>query len=635
MNRILVSLLLCNKNYSSNFIGIQTTHRKLSRKRTRNPKEHKANRKKQNVQKGEEYMTASGKTVMQKVFHAQTTCLCTRKCSQHINSERQKRIFNTFYELQNWTQKTLFLRTLFKRAQVKENLNPIINLAKRNTQTKYYLSDENGTQHQVCMSFLVNCIQINRTKMFTTIQSMTSNETAKDHRGNFPKKKINENDVAYVKDFINSFPTYESHYSNKSTRSIKKYLSPFLTMTKMYREYCLKCNFKRKKPILEWKFREIFNTKFNLSFARLKVDTCRKCDMFEASMKSQLENSSQRMNLEQTKNEHLQLVEKTKKEFHETVQHASNPENKTEVYTFDLQRALETPVLQTSEVYYMRQLWVYNLCIYDEVRKIAYMCVWNESIASRGAQEIASCLHKFFMKFVPKDTQKIILRSDACSGQNRNIKMALMLKYFFSMWNRTELCSIEQHFYVSGHSYNSCDRSFGLIEKQKQITENIYIPEHWINVIEQSKKNVPKFVVIQMSKHDFFSSKPLEELITNRKKSKMGEKINWLNVQKIIYEKFSPFMLDFVNYGAEVPITISLQKKGATENFTQINLPLLYPQFREIAYLKYKDLQKLLQYIPAKFHKFYQSLKHDNSDSINDFALADRESDSEHESDEI
>lgn len=272
--------------------------------------------------------------------------------------------------------------------------------------------------------------------------------------------------------------------------------------------------------------------------------------------------------------------------------------------------------------------------IYDEVRKTAYMYVWNESIASRGSQKIASCLYRHSMKFVPKDTQKIILRSDACSGQNRNIKMSLMLKKFLSMWGHPDLTSIEQHFYVSGHSYNSCDRSFALIEKQKKITENIYVPEHWVNVIKQAKKNEPKFVVIEMSKDDIFSSKPLEALITNRKKTTSGEKINWLNVQKIIYEKYSPFMMDFVNYGADNVITISLQKKGSSGEFERTNSPCLYSQQREINYLKYKDLQKLLQYIPEKFHRFYQSLKHDNSELLHDFSLANRESCNETESDD-
>lgn len=226
-----------------------------------------------------------------------------------------------------------------------------------------------------------------------------------------------------------------------------------------------------------------------MSFARLKVDTCRKCDMLNASIKSTQKGSAQQIEFEIQKRAHLELVEKTKNDFKESLEYASNPENKAVMFTFDLQKALEMPVIQTSEVYYKRQLWLYNCGIYDEVKKTCYMYNWNESIASRGSQEIASCLFKHLIKFLPKDTQKIILWSDACSGQNRNIKMSLMLKKFLCMWDHTALTSIEQHFFVSGHSYNSCDRSFGLIEKQKRVTENIFIPDHWNNNGKQSDFN--------------------------------------------------------------------------------------------------------------------------------------------------
>lgn len=611
---------------------MDTSSRKKTRKRTRNPNEHKKSEKKRKVQNGEEYTTKTGKVIEAKIFRAQNSCVCSRKCPQNINSERQNEIFSCFYGLKNWTQKTLYLRTLCKSACVKKNLNPVINLKKRNFSNKYYLSNQSGVQHQVCLDFILKCVQIPRSRFYAATKSIVSNETAKDNRGKFPTNKTSESDMLFVKEFINSFPTYESHY--KIVRTNLKYLSPFLNIKRMYKEYCLKCNFKRRKPLSEWKFRHVFNTEFNLSFARLKVDTCRKCDMLNTLSKSQEQGSAQQIDTDQQKREHLELVNNTKIEFDKTVEFASNPDNKTVVYTFDLQRALETPVLQTSEVYYMRQLWVYNLGIYDEVKKTGYMYVYNESIASRGSQEVASCLFKHFMKFVPSDTQKIILRSDACSGQNRNIKMSLMLKKFLCMWNHVELTSIEQHFYVSGHSYNSCDRSFALIEKQKQTTESIYIPDHWINIIKQAKKTDPKFVVIEMTKNDFYSSEPLEQLVTNRKKTTTGEKINWLNVQKIIYERYSPFMLDFINYGSNSTITISLQKRGTSDDFAMTNLPILFPQSRKIAYPKYKDLQKLLKYIPEKFRNFYRSLEHDQNNSIKDFALADRQSSDENESDD-
>lgn len=401
---------------------------------------------------------------------------------------------------------------------------------------------------------------------------------------------------------------------------------------KIYREYRMKCELLHKNVLSEPIFRRIFNTDFNLSFARLKVDTCRKCDKLNALSQSLKLNSKEIHEIEQEKKAHLELVKKTKEEFAETVEHATNPDNKTAVLTFDLQRALELPSIQTSEAFYMRQLWCYNLGVYDEVNKICYMYVWNESVASRGSQEVASCLYKHFGQHIPKDTQKIILRSDTCSGQNRNIKIALMLKKVFSLFDFPDLLSIEQQFYVSGHSYNSCDRSFGLVEKQKKVTENIMLPKHWINIMRQAKKTEPKFVVTEMLKTDFYSSTRLEELVTNRKKSTDGEKISWLKMQKIIYERYSPFFLDVVEYGASSVMSISLQKKGTTENFDLINLSYLYNESRKIAYLKYKDLQNLLKYIPEQYHGFYRDLKHDQDDSTKDFAYADCQSDEENDS---
>lgn len=106
----------------------------------------------------------------------------------------------------------------------------------------------------------------------------------------------------------------------------------------------------------------------------------------------------------------------------------TNDSMKTEVFTFDLQRALEAPSISTSEGFYRRNLWVYNLCIYDEVRKIGHMYVWDESVASRGACEVFSCIYKYVADIIPKNTEKTITYSDSYPGQNKNIKTTIMLK---------------------------------------------------------------------------------------------------------------------------------------------------------------------------------------------------------------
>lgn len=172
---------------------------------------------------------------------------------------------------------------------------------------------------------------------------------------NFPPEKL----------MMKIVTTYESHY--KISRSNIKYLSPFWNVSRMYREYCIlfKAKFKRQKrlPLKESMFRHIFNTKFNLSFARLKVDTCRKCDKINAKLKSEKLSLERKTKLDQKKAKHLKVVEKIKKEFCEIVQLARNPDSKTLVLIFDLQRALEVPCIQTSEAYYKRQRDRLHVCI--------------------------------------------------------------------------------------------------------------------------------------------------------------------------------------------------------------------------------------------------------------------------------
>lgn len=128
--------------------------------------------------------------------------------------------------------------------------------------------------------------------------------------------------------------------------------------------------------------------------------------------------------------------------------------------------------------------------------------MWSENVASRGAQEVASCLLKHLNNNLPDEVEAAILYSDSCGGQNRNIKMSLMLKQFLSM--HYTLKTITQKFFVPGHSFNSCDRSFAIIERAKKFTDNIFIPDHWMEMVREAKKNEPFFTVIKMYRGDFF-----------------------------------------------------------------------------------------------------------------------------------
>ena len=83
---------------------------------------------------------------------------------------------------------------------------------------------------------------------------------------------------------------------------------------------------------------------------------------------------------------------------------------------------LPCPNIQNSEIFYMRQMWLYNFGVHDNVDKTATMMVWEENEGKRGSCEVASCLQRIF-DVRRSGAKHLILWSDGCAGQNKNHTM--------------------------------------------------------------------------------------------------------------------------------------------------------------------------------------------------------------------
>lgn len=287
-------------------------------------------------------------------------------------------------------------------------------------------------------------------------------------------------------------------------------------------------------------------------------------------------------------------------------------------------------LFENNEIMQSRQLWQFNMLIHDEIRQRTHVYTWPECVASKGSSEITSCIRKHLKENIPAQTEKIILYCDPLSGQNRNMKISLMLKHLLNSWPHNNLKTIEQRFFLKGHAKNKCNVDFGLIEKRKKIVQNIFVPNDCVKVIKESKSTDPKFFVLgalvtAMQSQDFFSLDPLLNLLDENLKH-----LALSNVQTIVHNRNEPFKIKFKNYGSakskEIPCKL---RSNNVESFPVVDLPVRFAKGRAISRSKYDDLQDLAKYIPTEYQDFYKKLKFEATMDVKDYALSFKESSDE------
>ena len=238
------------------------------------------------------------------------------------------------------------------------------------------------------------------------------------------------------------------------------------------------------------------------------------------------------------------------------------------------------------------------------------MYVWNETVASRGSQEIGSCLIYFITEVLPDNITKIIAYSDSCGGQNKNKNIA---KLFMFLVKSTKIQEIHHKFLEPRHTFMECYQDFGIIEKVKRKIPQIFIPEHWKTVIQESSK---KFTVHEMKKENFYSFAQLNQIICDPKKNTDNQVIKWREIQYFFYSKAAQTFsfqhkptLDIV-----MPFNTCLcpSKTTGRPNLSfQSAFSILNESVLKIKEAKWKNLQSLLDFIPPIYHEFYNSIQYE------------------------
>lgn len=530
-------------------------------------------------------------------------CKCSRKCFQSVPAEEREMLFKSFYNLSDNVRQNVYIRGLVQTTSVKQRRPRDSTKNPRNKSLKYFLTTTE-TSVQVCKKFFIDTFQISDGRLY---KCCSTSEVAAVIDGRGHKVPGNKVDVSNVKKHIESFPSYKSHYTRSDTPN-RRYLHSDLSIRKMYLLYKEKCTEDNVEPVKEKMYYHVFSTQYNLHFKPPSKDTCQRCDSLQQKILYTTDPES-RQQAEIEKEVHLRKAQLARDSLN-TDKSLAN-EN-CYVLTFDLQKALPFPKLSCSTAYYKTNMYVYNFGIHVFNTGIGHMNMWDETKGSRGSQEIASCLVKH-LKQNASGFSHIVMYSDSCTGQNRNIKLSLSLLKLVQDPNM-QVDVIDHKFLESGHSYLPNDADFGIIESKARKKEHIYCPNDWIELVKTAKRQKPLFEVTVMERTDFLSTKSLENQICNKKTAEDGGKVNWLKIKWLRYCKNANHTI----YYKETLQTdmefskINIEKRKSKGRPSKINLSvqqeLMYPTQRSVKPIKKQHMNDLLQYIPPKYHPYYRQL---------------------------
>ncbi|KAK3890068.1 hypothetical protein Pcinc_005983 [Petrolisthes cinctipes] len=551
---------------------------------------------------GEAYISpASQRAIPQRVIGAP----CHDGCFTKVTQAGVQSIFHHFWGLADYNLQNAYIQKMIDIVPVKRKRTEAE--VSRRSVTRVYHVSYNNMRTKVCLPGFMAMHNITKKRIDNAIRKMT--HTAKpllDLRGHHkPANKIEGRKADHVREHIRLLPAMTSHYSRTKAPN-RLYLDSTLNIRKLYDMYLtwMSEQFPQDGRVSFHYYSDVFTCEFNISFEPPKVDTCTICDTLQMALSNATtdqEKADQQAKLDEHKRE-----AKKAQDFMKRLQDDNDPE--TRAVCIDLQQILPTPKLHTSVAYYKRKLWTYNFCIHNLKTKVSTMFVWDETVAKCGSVEVASCLKKWLeLEYAKGGFGRLVVISDNCPGQNKNINLILM---YLRELHSNRLFEVDHIYLIPGHSYMACDRAFGNIERKIANQGVIYTPGDYIDAIKNAV--AAGSPVIKMTQDDFFSFDTLSKYITKRKAPGSTFKDSRKIFLRLAFLEGYLLKSDYEADDENVT-KVRLQKGRAAWSRKVFDLsapPLPKHYSRPIALKKEKvcDLQYLLALMPANKQPFYNNI---------------------------
>ncbi|KAK3918156.1 Histone-lysine N-methyltransferase, H3 lysine-79 specific [Frankliniella fusca] len=569
--------------------------------RRSNPKNWKRNVSKEKNSKGLKHVSTRGKEKPARdVITDGCGESCKRKCHGSLTLEQRQKINKNYWSIGNCSRQWDYLSRHVKILPVKRRTSHTEEPYRKRSY-EYYLTVDN-LQVQVCQQMFLKTLNISVSRIKLALKKMVNRDgvISPDKRGRVgSKRKIHPSTISSVKSHIESYPTYESHYTRRSSK--KKYLDARLNVSKMYRNYAASRLTNTPHIATARQYEDIFRREYKhkLGFYKPKKDQCGTCLRWKNLSPEDKLNDEAKVQQEK----HINNKETARKIKDDNIKLGTD-DKQVCVASFDLQKVFFCPYGENGEYIFRRKLRCYNLSVFQSVTKVGYCFVWDETTGKKGAVEMSSCVWSFIETKVAEGYTKFYFVSDNCWNQNKN-------GIIFAMYNMASIkFGIEIHhtYLEKGHTQMECDSIHSLIERR---CKNLKLcsPQAWYGVIRTAKvpdkrKGSPyhPYVVKVMTKDNIFDFKAVmnEQNLSKIPKSKVR--------QITISQNVAKFRREFD--GPEEEVSLLLKRPGRPFNFKTYVLKKMYSKRIPLKADQLKDLLWLCdqKHIPEPDSQFFYNL---------------------------
>jgi len=339
----------------------------LTRKRSVNREKWKKTVAKEALDKGEAHLNVNGKPIAGKQLGESCGPSCKFKCEQRVTENQRRHIFDEYWKKtagksRKWDYLSRLVRHYPKNT----------GRSSKRQMTRMYFFRLDGKEVRVCKTMFLNTFDIAGGVVSTSLKKIGGGgDLSPDKRGKIShRREVDPTIVQSVVDHINSFPMEDSHYSrrNSTRKYITREVKSVSQMHELYQEK-MRAENPGAKIASERQYRDIFNTKFNISFFVPKKDQCDLCNSLDEALKNatseqeKVDIGKERIKHDQNNDAAQALLDADRKQ-------AQMKENKDLcVVCFDYEKTLWAPKTNNSLSYYETKLGVNNFTVADAGKK--------------------------------------------------------------------------------------------------------------------------------------------------------------------------------------------------------------------------------------------------------------------------